>query len=76
MLLQCYAVDGVTEHRERHFAEVSAVAFLSIFGVKALDLLTSKLGKQPAFSLYSSGSDRDVALRRELSHRVRLFGVF
>lgn len=69
-------MEGVRVHTESHFAEVSAVGFLSIFGVKALDLLTSKLLGRTGFSLYSSGSGKDVALRRELSHRVRVLGVF
>ena len=53
-LLRCWQVPGMDNHIASHWSNVASIAFLSFFGVKALDLLSSGLFHREGLSLYRS----------------------
>ena len=74
-LLRCWQVPGMRRHLAAHWSDVISVAFLSFFGTKALDLLTSGLLERDGLSLYSTAHPVDKQRKSQLSHRVRLLGI-
>jgi len=59
-LLRCWRMPGMRKHVSMYWSDVFGIACMSLFGPKALDLLTSQLFKRPGMSLYSSPTEEDA----------------